>query len=72
MGITAQVPEELRLSLVDCGYIEKLAGSTSRNESSYEIEHGLTNGYFLLKLKEDDAKIMSDLWECAEELFSSV
>ena len=65
------VPEELKLSLVDCGYIEKLARSTSRKtESSYEIEHGLTNGYFLLKLKEDDAKIMGDLWECAEELFS--
>lgn len=51
-------------------YIEKLAGSTSRSESSYEIEHGLANGYFLLKLKEDDAKIMGDLWECAEEIFT--
>lgn len=63
-------PEKLRLPFVDCGYIEKLAGSISRCESSDEIEHGLANGYFLLKLNEDDARVMGDLWECAEELFS--
>lgn len=63
-------PEEVRLPFVDCCYIEQLAGSISRCERSDEMEHGLANGYFLLKLNENDSRVMGDLWGYSEEIFS--
>ena len=66
-------PEELRLPLFDWDYLEQLAGSANRSSESsqkLDFEHGLANGYFLLKLNDDDANIMRGLWECAKDIFA--